>query len=284
MTPLVISFSWASECLGQYLAYRESRRIRRAYHYLLRATARTRRRTGDQLAAAASTFLRPFLGFALVLALEPVAQPPGPARVVLARAHRGHGSARPSVAGRELQLQPRLWWRRSWRWPRPSRSRSPYVRSWSWALAATVVLVHCFGFRLVSDHEPGDRRVGDGGPQGEWSEEQVTDFFQIYASGPQMTAYLIEEQGDDGPRTGSDTRLLRPVSGAGASARLPRGKWRQHPEHADLPGSGNRRSDHRLRCRVIHQLLEFPVSWRDTPCSVGSSAVARAAFSRLHGH
>ena len=66
-------------------------------------------------------------------------------------------------------------------------------------VAATVVLFFAlaFGWYRSTNLEISELTLADLSEP--WSEDQIADFFQIYASGPQMTAYLIEERGDGSP-------------------------------------------------------------------------------------
>ena len=66
-------------------------------------------------------------------------------------------------------------------------------------MAATVVLFFAlaFGWYRSTNLEISELTMADLSEP--WSEDQIADFFQIYASGPQMTAYLIEERGDESP-------------------------------------------------------------------------------------
>jgi hypothetical protein len=146
-------------------------------------------------AGAASTFLRPFLGFALVLLWSRWLRRGGRPRPVAACAAATAGLIVLLLLAnfsynRGSLLAPVL---------AVTAAYSVHVRRVSFlaiALGGTVVLFAAlaFGWYRSTNLEISELATAD--LSGTWSDDQVAEFFQIYASGPQMTAYLIDEHGD----------------------------------------------------------------------------------------
>jgi hypothetical protein len=180
--------------LGQCLAYQSPGE----FLDLISSPAKERERAAEATtpAKAAATFLRPFLGFALVMVWS----------WWLGRGDRAR-SVRASVLATAVLLP--LLLVANFSYNRGSllaplvavaAAFSVHVRRISYpavALAAALALaaVLAFGWYRSSDLEAADVAAADLGEM--WSSEHVAEFFQIYASGPQMAAYLVEEREDD---------------------------------------------------------------------------------------
>lgn len=84
----------------------------------------------------------------------------------------------------------------------------------------TIAAALAFGWYRSTDMQLGDLatvNVGDF-----WADAHLTEFAQIYGSGPQMTAFLIEERGDDAPLYLGSTlvcSILYPVPALGKAFR-----------------------------------------------------------------
>jgi hypothetical protein len=150
------------------------------------------------LAGAASTFLRPFLGFALILLWAAWLQGGKRPRrlgatalatavltvlLLLANFSYNRGSLVTPLIGVAAAFSAHV-----------RRISVPAI-----VLAGVLLLLGAltFGWYRATSLEITDVDAVD--VRETWSEESVTEFIQIYASGPQMTAYLIEQRGADSP-------------------------------------------------------------------------------------
>jgi hypothetical protein len=143
------------------------------------------------LATAAGTFLRPFLGFALVMAWSLWINPQrsGPARVGATAALVVLLLVVNFSYNRGSMLAPLIG---------VAAAYSLHVRRISvpTIVAAGVVALFAslaFGWYRSTEMQVADVSTSD--VEETWSEERMVEFVQVYASGPQMTAYLIEELG-----------------------------------------------------------------------------------------
>jgi hypothetical protein len=180
--------------IGQCLAYQSLGE----FVELVSSPARERERAAEETtpAKAAATFLRPFLSFGLVMIWSGW----------LGREKRTR-TVRVSVYATALLLP--LLLVANFSYNRGSlvaplvalaAAYSIHVRRISYpavALAGAFVLavVMAFGWYRSTNLEVTDVAEADLGES--WSEDHVAEFFQIYASGPQMAAYLIEERRDE---------------------------------------------------------------------------------------
>ncbi len=192
--PLLIGGFLMIGLLGQGLAYES---FGEYLEYVSSPTQHREREAQPTTAAgAASTFLRPFLGFGLVLAWAGW----------LRRRRRGLPACAAATAGLGvlLLLANFSYNRGSLLAPLVgvAAAYSLHVRRVS---VPTIVLggalalfgALAFGWYRSTDLEIGQLTSAD--LDEAWSEDQLAEFFQIYASGPQMTAYLIEQRGEGAP-------------------------------------------------------------------------------------
>jgi hypothetical protein len=202
--------------LGECVEYRSPAQ----FLEVLSAPARNRERAAEEttLARAAGTFLRPFLGFGLVMAWS----------LWLDRRPR-----RLAVAvGVTAALVPLLllanfsYNRGSLLGPLVALATafSVHVRRLSYPVilfGGTLALagVLAFGWYRATSLEVTDVAAADLGEA--WASDHVAEFFQVYASGPQMAGYLVEGLGD-GPLFYGRTLLcsvLHPVPVLGKAYR-----------------------------------------------------------------
>jgi hypothetical protein len=195
-TPLLIGAFLAFGLAGQFLAYENLA----SFVEFVSSPASQRDRGAEPAtpAAAAATFLRPFFGFGLVLLWSWWLQRKDRSRSVPACAT--------ATAGLVVLLL-----LTNFSYNRGSMvapvvavvaAYSVHIRRVSFlavGLAGTVVLFAAlaFGWYRSTDLEIHELRTAD--LRQTWSADQVTEFFQVYASGPQMTAFLIDERGDGSP-------------------------------------------------------------------------------------
>jgi Ca2+/Na+ antiporter len=159
------------------------------------AMQREREALPTTLAGAAGTFLRPFLGFGLVLLWS-------------WWLHRGDRPRRVLVIVFGTAILVAMLLVANFSYNRGSMivpvvavvaafsihvRRVPFVVVGA-AAAVALFAVLAFGWYRGTDLEVNDLATSD--VHESWSEDQIVEFFEIYASGPQMTAYLIEQRGD----------------------------------------------------------------------------------------
>jgi hypothetical protein len=145
------------------------------------------------LATAASTFLRPFLGFGLVLAwsawLAQTQRTAAPAAVTLllvaALAVVNFSYNRGALLAPIIGV---------------AAAYSFHVRRISFAAvsacaAAALFVALAFGWYRSSDSRLGE--LSTAALEEAWSGKELVDFAQVYASGPQMTAFLMEDLATD---------------------------------------------------------------------------------------
>jgi hypothetical protein len=191
--PLLILFFLGLGVLGQFLLYEN------LAGFVEFVSSPAKQRELESLpttsAAAAGTFLRPFLGFALVLLWSWWLHRDGRPRSVPACIAATTGLIfllllanfsynRGSLVAPVLAVV---------------AAYSVHVRRVSFlalGLATTVALFAAlaFGWYRSTDLEITELTMADLSES--WSTDQITEFFQFYASGPQMTAYLIEQTAD----------------------------------------------------------------------------------------
>jgi hypothetical protein len=180
--------------LGQCLAYQSLGE----FVEWVSSPAKERERAAEETtpAKAAATFLRPFLSFGLVMVWS----------WWIGRGDRTR-RVRSAVCATAVLLP--LLLATNFSYNRGSvlaplvalaGAFSVHVRRLSYpavALAGAFVLAVAlaFGWYRSTNLEVGDMAEADLGES--WSADHLAEFFQIYASGPQMAAYLVEERGDE---------------------------------------------------------------------------------------